>query len=157
MHQRRKCYPIRIQPLPCSASGTLTLLSVTVCGTPAWEEIPCHERGVKQLLVSIPLSLTFQDGSGCTHHAGGVIEETLRLRLNCQPCDAWRGQIMIQAAARLCGAVCLAADPCMDIPLELILCGYILSPCAMGAPNPRPCPPPKPWYPQPIFNSYQDS
>ena len=156
IHQRRKCYPIQMDPLPCSACGTITLISVVVCGAPAWTEVCCHERGAKLLQILIPLSLEFQDSNGCRHHASGVIEEKLRLSLSCRSCDAWRGQILIQAAARLCGPVCVPANSCPEAPLELILCGYLLSPCAIGAPSAPPCPPPKPWYPHPHFDPYQD-
>ena len=156
LHHRRKCYAIEVHSMPCECAGSPTLQRVSVCGMPAWEDVSCHERGVKLLRVMIPLSLEFRDCSSGIHTASGVVEEKLRLRLTCQPGDAWRGQIMLQAAARLCGSVCASGNCCPEVPLELILCGYLLAPYAMDYPDTPPCPPPKPWYPQPHFNPYQD-
>ena len=156
LHQRRKCYAIQSASTPCQWAEAQTLQRVSVCGAPAWEEISCHERGAKLLRVMIPLFLEFRDSSGCLHQASGVIEETLRLRLSCPAGDAWRGQPLIQAAVRLCAPVCVPNNACLEAPLELILCAYLLSPCATGCPDTPPCPSPKPWYPQPGFNPYQN-
>ena len=153
IHHRRKCYPVKWNCPP--VSGTLTLTEVSLCGSPSWEEIPCHERNVRLLHIRIPIILHFRDSCGCMHQSSSEIEEQLLLPLCCQPCDAWRGQMLIQAAVRLCGSICIQPDCFCEVPLELILCAYLVAPCACGTPASPPCPPPKPWYPQPHFDSYQ--
>ena len=65
------------------------------------------------------------------------------------------GAALSEAAARLAGSCCLDGTGCGSLPLELILEGYILTSCMMGATAAPPCPEAKPWYPQPGFDPYR--
>ncbi|MBE5782353.1 MAG: hypothetical protein E7329_03445 [Clostridiales bacterium] len=153
LHRRRACYSLCL--CACSSHDHLQLLDVTVSGNPQWEEIPCHERGAILLQVTVPLLLRIRDENGCVFSKESSLNEQLRIRLSCREEESWRGQIFVQAAVRLAGCARMQAG-CFEAPLEVMLEGYILSPCAMGASCPPPCPEPKPWYPQPRFDPWND-
>lgn len=155
MHCRRKCYQLCLSCLPDTGCRPLALADVQIGGAPIWEEAPCHEKNAVLLRVTLPLSLFLRDGT-CLHRAEAAIEETLTLRFQCSPCQCWRGQITVQAAARLCGQGCVRENGCAEAPLEVEMHAYLIAPCSVGA-SPQPCcPQQKPWYPQPRFDPYQD-
>lgn len=151
IHKRRACYSLCL--CSCKDTECLQLLDVMVSGHPRWEELPCHERGAILLLVTVPLLLRVRDENGCIFTLESALEEQLRIRLSCREEESWRGQIFVQAAVRLSGCARLQ-NGCFDAPLEVMLEGYILSPCAVGASCPPPCPEPRPWYPQPRFDPW---
>lgn len=155
LHRRRFCYSLCVTGLPCQAVPPFQVIDAAVCGQPRWEEIACHERGAVLLEVTIPLCLRIRDCQGCVFTAESSIRDQIRLRLSCPEQECWRGQIFVQAAVRFCGPACESTDACFDVPLETLVEGYILSPCAMGAPCPPPCPEPRPWYPQPRFDPWK--
>ena len=156
LHRRRQCYSLCLDGLSCQAQPPLSVIDAAVCGAPQWEEVPCQERGVVLLRVTVPLTLRLRDACGCFFTAESSLEEQLRIRLSCQECECWRGQIFVQAAARLCANACPCEQNCCDTSLELLLEGFILAPCSVGAPCPPACPDNRPWYPQPRFDPYQD-
>ena len=154
LHRRRECYPLCLE-LPGAADAPFSVLAVWADGAPCYEELPCHERGAALLSVSIPLAVQLRDAAGRCFTLSAAIQEELRLRCACPEQECWRGQIYLQAAARLAGSCCLDGTGCGSLPLELILEGYILTSCMMGAPVAPPCPEAKPWYPQPGFDPYR--
>ncbi len=152
LHKRQGCYSLCI--CDCRENDGLQLADAAVCGQPRWEELPCHERGSVLLHVHLPLLLKIRNAQGCIFTAESSLEEQLKIRLSCRAEESWRGQIFVQGAVRLCGRSCLGDSGCFRASLELLLEGYILSPCAVGAPCPPPCPENKPWYPQPRFDPW---
>lgn len=157
MHRHRQCYPLCLSCLPREAAPPFTVADAIVCGQPVWQEIPCHERGGILLSVTLPLSLSLRDANGCPLNASSSIEEKLRLRFSCRENECWRGQIYVQGAVRLCGCGSISCDGCGDVPLEVMLEGYILAPCQIGSPAcPPPCPEGRPWYPQPRFDPWNN-
>ncbi len=102
----------------------------------------------------MPLLFRVRDGCGCDYCLTDELEVNLSLRASCPPDHCWRGQPFVQAAVRLAGR----ATPCgcrCDVPLDVVIEGYVLAPCVMGRPDaPPPCPPSKPWYPQPVYDPY---
>lgn len=151
LHARCRPYPLCFDT-PCGVRPPLSILSVSESGPPRWEEKSCCERGCRTLCVTLPLCLTIRDPCGRHFQVSSEITEEVRLHLRCPEEEAWRGQLFVQGAARLCRAEC----PCgKEVPLEVRIEAYLLAPCAVGAPCPPPCPPQKPWYPQPRFDPFR--
>ena len=155
LHRRRQCYPLCLAALPDCAEPPLTVLEVSVSGAPQWQEAPCYQRGGVTLLVTVPLCLRLRDARGQLFSVPSRLEEELFLRANCAQAEYWRGQIYVQAAVRLAGRATLRCPHEGEVPLEVLIEGYLLSPCAMGGQGGPCCPEPKPWYPQPMFDPYQ--
>ena len=153
--RRRICHPLCLNGLPSQAQGPFAVTDVFVCGAPQWEEVPgCRGRGLP-LRVAVPLQFQVRDDCGCFYCLTDSIEENLTLRAQCPPDHCWRGQPFVQAAARLAGRACCACGSgCCEVPLEIMIEGYILAPCVMGGSEASPCPPGRPWYPQPVFDPY---
>lgn len=151
LHIRCRSYPLPFDS-PCAARPSLTLLSVAENGPPRWEEKPCREPGGMLLRVTLPLIVCLRDACGNRFTAASEVCEEVRLQRHCPAEEAWRGTFFVQGAARLCRAECGCGK---DVPLEICIEAYLVSPCALGAPCPPPCPPQKPWYPQPRFDPWQ--
>lgn len=135
--------------LPGAVRGPFTVLEAGVCGQVQWQEIPCHRRGGVALLVNVPVALRLQDACCRVFSADAAAEKELFLQYRCRENEGWRGQIFVEAAARPwrgCGCGRPAAD-CGRVPVELLVEGYLLSPCAVGCPDRLPCPEPRPLYP----------
>ena len=151
LHLRCHPYPLPFDA-PCGARPPFTLLSVAEKGAPCFEEKPCCEQGCILLCVTLPLEVCLLDSGGRRFTAASQVREEIRLRQTCPPAEAWRGTFFVQGAARLCRAGCACGK---NVPLDLCIEAYLVSPCAVGAPCPPPCPPQKPWYPQPRFDPWQ--
>ena len=147
MHRRRQCYPLCLEEVPPEARPPYAVVDAMACGMPGWTEVNCPERGAILLQVTVPLALRLRDGGGCVFQARSTLRECLKLRLACPEAECWRGQIFVQAAVRLCGGACPAEHGQCETPLEVLLEGWMLSPCTMGRPQPAPCPDARPWYP----------
>ena len=156
LHRRRGCYALCLEQLPQQAQPPYTVLDVCVCAPPQWQETPCGRPQSLPLQVRVPLTVRLRDACGQVYTVSSAIEDELILRYECPPSDCWRGQPFVQASVRLAGRACPceAGCPC-DTPLEVIMEGYILAPCALNRPDRPACPPALPWYPQPIFDPYQ--
>jgi len=154
--RRRVCHSLCLEGLPESAQPLFTVIDACLCGPPRWEEAPCRDPRGLLLRVSIPVQFQVRDARGCTYCLTDEIEENLPLRVNCPPDNCWRGQPFVQAAVRMAGRVSPCGCGCRcDVPLDVVIEGYILVPCVMGRPDaPPPCPPSKPWYPQPMYDPY---
>lgn len=155
LHRRRQCYPVCLNEMPACAQAPFTVLDVCACASPQWEE--CAEGGLcaPAIRVAVPLSLRVRDGGGRTYAIQSFLEERLRLTPECPVQQCWRGQCFVQAAVRLAGRCCpCEGSPCR-LPLEVLIEGYLLSPCTVGRPDGR-CPSPLPWYPQPMFDPCRD-
>ncbi|MBR4539574.1 MAG: hypothetical protein IKO52_12140 [Clostridia bacterium] len=154
--RRRVCHSLCLEALPQQAQAPFTVTDAALCGPPRWEEAPCRNPRGMLLQVSIPVQFQVRDAQGCTYCLTDEIEENLPLRVQCAPDSCWRGQPYVQAAVRLAGR----ANPCgcdcrCEVPLDVLIEGYILAPCVMGRPDaPPPCPPGRPWYPQPMYDPY---
>ena len=154
VYRRRACYSISLNALPEQAQLPFTVLEAASCYAPCWEEAPCRDRWGKTLLVTIPLTLRVRDGNGCVYTVSTEIQEELRLRCLSPAYECWRGQPMVQAAVRLAGRPCPCDCTRCDVPLEVCIEGYLITPCAVGRPEPTCCPHPLPWYPEPIYDPY---
>ena len=153
LHKRRACVSLCLSGLPDQANTPFTLLDVSVAAPPAWEEMPGKAGRGMALRVRIPLCVHVRDACGCIWAASSALTEEIPLRFECPPAECWRGQPYVQAAVRLSGRPCPCDGCACDAPLEVLAEGFILAPCTLG-PAPA-CPPPLPWYPQPIFDPYR--
>ena len=154
LHRPRQCYSLCLDHLPAPARPPFTVVDAAVSAAPCWTEMPCCQRGALRLEVTVPLTLRVRDGCGRFYTASATLEDELRLRLSCPENECWRGQIFVQAAVRLCGNCCPCDPGCCEAPLEVMLEGYVLAPCAMGVPAPSCRPEPRPWYPQMGFDPF---
>ena len=154
IYRRRACYPVSLNALPEQAQPPFTVLEAVSCYAPCWEEAPCRDRRGMTLLVTVPLTLRVRDGNGCVYTVSTEIQEELRLRSLSPACEYWRGQPMVQASVRLAGRPCPCDCTRCDVPLEVCIEGYLITPCAVGRPEPSCCPRPLPWYPEPIYDPY---
>ena len=155
LHRRRQCYPLCLRGLPSQAREPVTVLDACADGLPRWAE--CDERGRCgwMIRVTVPLSLRVRDSAGCTYVIPSSLEEQLRLIPEGPAQQCWRGQCFVQAAVRLAGKCCPCGDSPCSVPLEVLIEGYLLSPCTVGRPDAA-CPPRLPWYPQPLYDPYRD-
>lgn len=156
LHRRCQCYSISLDHPPCQGNAPYTAVDAAICGNPAWQEIPCHERGGILLQVLLPLSFQLIDCNGRRFTACGTAEEQIRLHLSCPEAECWRGQFFIQAAARLCGNAQYCSDGPLDAKLEIMLEAYLLTACQYNMQHTPSCPPSKPWYPQCRLNPWND-
>ena len=153
--RRRICHSLCLEGLPAQAQPPLTVTDLSLCGAPRWEEVPCRDSR-SLLRVSVPLLFRVRDACGCDYCLTDELEENLSLRVQCPPDNCWRGQPFVQAAARLAGRTAPCGCGCRcEVPLEIMLEGYILAPCVMGRPDAPPCPPDRPWYPPPLYDPYR--
>ncbi len=157
LRRRRSCYPLNLNSLPEQAQPPFTVLEAASCGMPCWEEIPGRDRRGVCLLVTVPLSLRVRDGNGCVYCVSTEIQEELLLRYQCPPYESWRGQPMVQAAVRLAGRPCPCDCVRCNVPLEVCIEGYLIAPCTLNRPEQHCCSQPLPWFPEPIFDPYNNS
>ena len=154
-HRRRQCYPLCLPALPDGARPPLTVLSVSVCAQPQWEETDCASHRGLAILVTVPLTVRARDACGRIYSLTTYLREELALRSRGPEAACWRGQVFVQAAVRLAGRAEIGCGSPCEIPLEVFLEGYMLAPCAVNSCGAPACPPPKPWYPQPLFDPYE--
>ncbi len=153
LHRRRQCYPLCLRGLPEPLCPPLTVADAFVCAAPQWEETCCRDHTGLDFLVTVPLLLRLRDGAGRVSSAQSWLQENLRLCPRTPQRECWRGQVFVQAAVRLAGrAEC--REECCSVPLEVLIEGYLLAPCALNPCPDRNCPPPRPWYPQPRFDPF---
>ena len=148
LHRRCQRYSLCVPPVCDAACGPLTVADVSVCAPPAWEDAPCDSRRGLELLVTIPLLLRLRDGRGCLFTVQTILRERLRLTARGSAAECWRGQAQVQAAVRLAGRAQVCPGQENEVPLEVLLEGFVLSPCAVGPDLCRPCPEDRPWYPR---------
>ena len=153
IHRRCQAFPLCLSSLPEQAQPPFTVLDVCTLSMPRWEEIPSCRQGCLQLRVSIPLQIRLRDGCGRVYTVSAELEEELSLRFEYPPGECWRGQPCVQAAVRLAGRACRCDCRRCDIPLEIMIEGYVLSPCTLGRSPASPCPEPRSWYPS--FDPYR--
>lgn len=135
--------------LPCAAQAPFTVLEAGVIGCPQWQEIPCRRRDALALLVNVRIALRLRDACGACFSVETGAEEELLLRCRCPVQDCWRGQIVVQAAVRPYrsrGCRCRGDE---RIPVEMLLEGFLLSPCTVNCPGQPACPDQRPLYPEP--------
>ncbi len=153
--RRRVCHCLCLDGLPQQAREPFAVTGVSVSGSPQWEEAPCRSGRGMLLRVSVPIQFQVRDGCGGDYCLMDSLEESLSLRAECPPASCWQGQPFVQAAVRLGGRARCSPD-CCEVPLEIRIEGYMLAPCVMGRPDMPPCPPSRPWYPQPMFDPYNE-
>ena len=153
--KRPACVSLCPDRLPSGAQPPFSVTEAGVCGPVRWQEIPSCRRGVLALLCLVPVALRLTDACGRCFSVDASAEEELTLCYRCPENEGWRGQIFVQAAARPwrrtpCARRCACGSAMPDpfqAPIELLLEGYLLSPCAVGGAAPLPCPDPRPLYP----------
>ena len=150
--QRRCSLTLDVDGLPACAEGPLTLLEVTACGQPTWESDDCGDPRATWLHVHVPLSCLVRDCKGCYHTGRAAITADVRLRHSHSRSDCWRGQIMVLPCVRLICIPCASERPIFDVLLEVVVEAYMIrwEPCLAG-PEPKPCCPDLPLFPQPCF------
>ncbi len=153
--RRRLSHCLCLNGLPRQARAPFAVTGVSAGGSPQWEEAPCPGGRSPQLRVSVPVQFFVRDGCGCDYCLTDSIEEKLTLRAPCPPNSCWQGQPFAQASMRLAGRA-RCSDGCCEVPLEIMIEGYLLAPCVMGRPDLSLCPPGRPWYPQPAYDPYSD-
>ena len=156
LHRRQGCYPLCLRSLPDQACPPYTPEDAAVCAAPQWEEADCCGRQGLTLCVTVPLLLRLRDARGCLYSVQTFLQDTLRLLPRGPAADCWRGQVFVQAAARLAGRNSIGCGGACQVPLEVILQGFVLAPCVLDPCAAPPCPPQKPWYPPPIFDHLWD-
>ena len=126
LHKRCQCYAIRLSGLPAQAVPPFTVLNAVSCGAPKWEDGGRPNRCGAAWRVTVSLSLRVRDSCGSIYILPAEIEETLPLRYECPQAECWRGQPYAQAAVRLAGRATPCSDLCCQLPLEVMIEGYIL-------------------------------
>ena len=149
LRQRCRSYPLCFE-IPCAAQEPVCVTDAQLCGEPQWEEIPCPECGTKLLKVTLPLRLRLRDACGHCFNTDSALTEEVRIRF--YESDCLSGQTFMQAQVRFCGNSC-ACTPGNCVPLTVSIDAYRTTFCPVGSMRP-PCPPPKPWYPEPGFDPY---
>ena len=152
--RRRVCFSLCLEGLPQQARTPFAVTDAAPGGPPRWEEISCRDPRGMLLRVSVPLLFRVRDGGGCDYCLTDELEEDLTLRLQCPPDSCWRGQPFVQAAVRLASRANACGGCRCDVPLDILIEGYILAPCVMGRPELPDCPPSRPWYPQPLYDPF---
>ena len=150
----RKRYPLCLSCLPCQARPPFAVLSVCCDGAARVLNAlrPCGSTLC--LALEIPISVLLRDNCGRQFRVTDAIREELPLTFaECAP-DFPMAQPLIQCQVRLSGRCCPRGESECELPLDVCVQGYMLSPC----PPPRDChcPPRLPWYPEPIVNPYCD-
>lgn len=149
-HRRCQPYPICLNDLPPQADPPFTVTDVFLCAPPAWRQDGCPDRRGIMLQVTLPIALRLRDSQGCCYVLSASIEESLCLRPHEPLRECWRGQVSLQAAVRLASR-CAACTECQcTVPMEVVINGYLLSPCSVRQPDSDCCFDRRPLYPQPI-------
>ena len=154
MHRRCAQYPVNLCSLPEDAQPPFTVNGVFLCGQPSWREEECFERRGIRLRVTLPVGIRVQDACCKSYVISQQIEEGLALHPVRSASDCWRGQIWLQAAVRLACPPRSIREPCGDIPLEVLINGYLL--CACQSRPVSPCGDRRPLYPPSICSPGMD-
>ncbi|MBE5787471.1 MAG: hypothetical protein E7324_08030 [Clostridiales bacterium] len=149
IHRRCQCYTLSLCSLPCDAEAPFLLTNAAIAGQPTWQEVPCHEQDAIVLRVQLPLCLSLQDRYGRPIRIQDQMEEQLRLHIHRPDHPSWQGQVMLQAAVRLCRPARACREGPVEAALEVLIQAYLVSYCPVSVPAPCPRPEQKPWYPQP--------
>ena len=146
IHRRNQCYPVCLSGLPAQAQAPFTVTDVLQNGDPVWQEDGCPSVRGMTLRLSIPLAVRLRDACGCAYSVSSCVEEKLHLRPEGPPQECWRGQVYLQSAVRLSSRCAPCGDAQCSVPLEVIVCGYLLCACPSRSPAPL-CADPRPLYP----------
>ena len=114
--QRRITQTLCIDDVPDCAESPLTLVSVTVSGQAAWEQISeCRQQ---LLRVTVPVAVQIRDCSGRCRTGHSTVTLTIPL-CGCSAHDIWRGQLYVAPCIRLAAPVTENEDGCFDATLEV--------------------------------------
>lgn len=148
--QWQRCRPLQlsVDGLPDCAPPPFTLLSVTACGEPSWEQLPCDNRRQQLFRVTIPLACQVRDCNGCVYTGRSHVQTEVCVNMTIPASECWRHCLMVLPCVRLVCAPCSSQTPCFDAQLELLVEIYMTrwEPCMVGVPKPV-CPE-LPLYPQ---------
>ena len=156
LHRRSQCCEVCLSALPPEARPPYRVTDVAVCSCPQWEEADEEWRNALSLLVTVPLKVRLRDAGGRCYAVPASITQSLCLRCECPARECWRGQIFVQAAVRLSCRPQPCDQKACALPLEVLLEGYVLSPCAVNCGNRPACHDTRPLYPQPLFDPYRE-
>ena len=151
--QRRCSLTLTVDGLPMSAEGPLTLLEVTACGQPTWETIDCDDPRATWLRVHVPLACLVRDHCNKTYTGRAAITVDVRVRHSHPRSECWRSNLMVLPCVRLICIPCSSENAVFDVLLEVLVEVYMTrwEPCLAG-PEPKPCCPDLPLFPQPCFH-----
>ena len=114
--QRRITQTLCADDIPDCAEAPLTLVSVTVSGQAAWEQISeCRQQ---LLRVTVPVTLQIRDCAGRCRTGHSTVTLTIPL-CGCTCQDLWRGQLYVAPCIRLAAPVTENEDGCFDATLEV--------------------------------------
>ena len=150
--QRRCSLTLTVEGLPACAEGPLTLLEVTACGQPTWETLDCDDPRATWLHVHVPLTCLVRDRCNHCYTGRAAITADVRLRHSHPRAECWRSQLMVLPCVRLICIPCSSEQPTFDVLLEVLVEAYMTrwEACLTG-PEPKPCCPDLPLFPQPCF------
>lgn len=114
--QRRITQTLCVDDIPDCAESPLTLVSVSVSGQAAWEQISeCRQQ---LLRVTVPVTLQIRDCAGRCRTGHSTVTLTIPL-CGCSCNDLWRGQLYVAPCIRLAAPVTENEDGCFDATLEV--------------------------------------
>ena len=114
--QRRITQTLCVNDVPDSAESPLTLVSVTVSGQAAWEQISeCRQQ---LLRVTVPVAVQIRDCAGRCRTGHSTVTLTIPL-CGCAQQDLWRGQLYVAPCIRLAAPVPQSEDGCFEATLEV--------------------------------------
>ncbi|MBE5810268.1 MAG: hypothetical protein E7318_04950 [Clostridiales bacterium] len=114
--QRRITQTLCADDVPDCAERPLTLVSVSVSGQAAWEQISeCRQQ---LLRVTVPVTLQIRDCAGRCRTGHATVTLTIPL-CGCANQDLWRGQLYVAPCIRLAAPVTENEDGCFDATLEV--------------------------------------
>lgn len=150
--QRRCSLMLSVDGLPMGAEAPFTLLEVTACGQPTWETLEDNDPRATCLRVRVPLACLVRDRCNHTYTARSAITVDVRLRHNHPRSECWRSNLMVLPCVRLICIPCSSETSTFDVLLEVLVEAYMTrwEPCLSG-PEPKPCCPDLPLFPQPCF------
>ena len=114
--QRRITQTLCVDDIPDCAESPLTLVSVTVSGQAAWEQLSeCRQQ---LLRVTVPVSVQVRDCSGRCRTGHSAVTLTIPL-CGYSAHDMWRSQLYVAPCIRLAAPVTENEDGCFDATLEV--------------------------------------
>lgn len=154
--QRQLCTTLHVSGLPECAKCPFQLVSVQQSGAfPWWEPVKedcCRDRLMYH--VYIPVCCCVKDACGCEYFAPAVVELDACLRLNCNPSECWRHNLVIVPCVRMvCPPVC-SNDACFEVTLEVVLELFLIHWQVLSSRPPKPECRQLPLYPQPHCQPY---
>lgn len=146
---RRHCCTMRVEGIEC-AQPPLTLLCVSACGEPSWEQLSCDSRQLR-LRVTIPLTAQVRDACSCVHTGRACVEAEVCLSLSVPQGECWRSNLLLTPCVRLVCLPCTSQNACFDVQLEILIEAFLVrwETCNAGGQKPQ-CPD-LPLYPQPCM------